>query len=245
MSREAAHLLNREFTAKASLACRQGLDFGRSVPRAQASRHNRAIISLGPATVKIRAVQQLVLASTSVYRRQLLERLGLPFETIAPGTDERELADERPAARALRLAAAKAADVRRDDAVVIGSDQVAALDSRILRKPGTHERAVEQLAACQGRTVDFFTAVAVRSGGEATSHVDHTRVVFRKLPRSSLEYYITREQPLACAGGFKAEGLGIALFEQIDSRDPTALIGLPLIWLAAALTEAGLNPLPG
>jgi len=188
-------------------------------------------------------VQRLVLASTSEFRRQLLERLGLPFETAAPGTDEQLIAAESPAARALRLAVSKAGDVGQEDAVVIGSDQVAALGDRILRKPGTRDRAIEQLSACQGRTVDFFTAVAVRSTHETQTHVDHTRVKFRSLAQKSLEYYITQEQPFACAGGFKAEGLGIALFECIESRDPTALIGLPLIWLSATLARMGLDPL--
>jgi septum formation protein len=179
-----------------------------------------------------------------VFRRQLLERLGLAFETAAPGTDEQLIAAESPAARALRLAVSKAGDVGHEDAVVIGSDQVAALGDRILRKPGSRDRAIEQLCACQGRTVDFFTAVAVRSSAHETqTHVDHTRVRFRSLARTSLEYYITQEQPFACAGGFKAEGLGIALFECIESRDPTALIGLPLIWLSAALAEVGFDPL--
>ena len=190
----------------------------------------------------------LILASTSAFRRTLLERLGLPFTTAAPGTDETPIPDERPAVRALRLAEAKAASIAvplADTAppIVIGSDQVAACDGEILRKPGNAARNLEQLTRCQGRTVDFFTAVAVVDAGSASTHVDHTRVVFGELPRASLEYYIMQEEPFACAGGFKAEGLGIALFERIESNDPTALIGLPLIWLAGALRSAGLDPL--
>jgi septum formation protein len=116
----------------------------------------------------------------------------------------------------------------------------------VLRKPGTRARAIAQLDACRGKAVDFFTGVAVRSRGETHSHVDHTRVVFRDLSRPQIEYYITQEQPFDCAGGFKCEGLGIALFESIETSDPTALIGLPLIWLAATLAETGLDPLtPG
>lgn len=188
-------------------------------------------------------MQSLVLASTSAFRRALLARIGLPFTTLAPGTDEREIAGETPPERALRLARAKAADVQRADAVVIGSDQVAARGDRLLHKPGCAARALEQLLACQGEAVDFYTAVAVTAGARVSSHVDHTRVVFRSLPRRSLEYYITAEAPFECAGGFKAEGLGITLFERIESEDPTALIGLPLIWLAAALRDFGLDPL--
>lgn len=189
---------------------------------------------------------QLILASTSAFRRALLDRLALPFTTAAPGTDETPIPDERPRARALRLAQAKARDVaggRDGPVIVVGSDQVAACDGEILRKPGTAERTLAQLQRCQGRAVDFFTAVAVVAGDNEQTHVDHTRVRFRELPRSSLEYYIMQEQPFACAGGFKAEGLGIALFERIESTDPTALIGLPLIWLAGALRSAGLDPL--
>ena len=188
-------------------------------------------------------MQHLVLASTSPFRRQLLERLGLPFTARPPGTDETEIATEEPLERALRLAVDKASACLSADTVVIGSDQVAALETRILHKPGTPERTLEQLLACQGRVVDFFTAVAVCSAAHTHTHVDHTRVFFRSLPRASLEYYITQEQPFGCAGGFKAEGLGIALFERIESQDPTALIGLPLIWLAHALRSSGLDPL--
>lgn len=178
-----------------------------------------------------------------MFRRELLERLGLDFDIRDPATDEAEIAAEPPAERALRLAIAKASACLAPHSLVIGSDQVAALGSRILRKPGTPQRALEQLRACQGRSVDFFTAVALCSQAQTRTHVDHTRVVFRQLPASSLEYYITQDQPLGCAGGFKVEGLGIALFEKIESTDPTALIGLPLAWLSAALRAAGLDPL--
>jgi septum formation protein len=128
---------------------------------------------------------------------------------------------------------------------VIGSDQVASLDGHLLRKPGTPEVAVAQLLACQGRTVVFHTAVAVVTtlSGAVAEHVDRTEVRFRRLDRSALEHYVHLEQPLDCAGSFKVEGLGVALFEEISSRDPTALIGLPLIWLAHALRMLGVDPL--
>lgn len=188
-------------------------------------------------------MQRLVLASTSAFRRTLLGRLGLPFDAEPPDTDEAEIPGEAPPQRALRLAVDKARSRAAHETVVIGSDQVAALDGRVLHKPGTAARNLEQLLACQGRQVDFLTAVAVTDGDQLLTHVDHTQVVFRSLPRSSLEFYINQEQPFSCAGGFKAEGLGIALFERIESNDPTALIGLPLAWLAGALRTVGLDPL--
>jgi septum formation protein len=188
---------------------------------------------------------RLILASTSRYRRELLARLGLPFDVATPGTAEVEAAGESPAAMAVRLALAKARSIRAQDALVVGSDQVASLDGRILRKPGTHEAAVGQLLDCQGRSVLFHTAVAVvdTRTGNALEHVDRTEVRFRTLARAALEQYVRLERPLDCAGSFKAEGLGVVLFEEISSRDPTALIGLPLIWLAQALESLGADPL--
>jgi septum formation protein len=187
----------------------------------------------------------LVLASTSRYRRELLARLGLPFTVAAPDTPEHERAGEPPEAMAARLALAKARSITTRDALVIGSDQVASLEGRVLRKPGTAEVAVAQLLDCQGRTVVFHTAVAVvaTASGAVSEHVDRTDVRFRRLDRAALERYVRAEQPLDCAGSFRAEGLGVALFEEISSRDPTALIGLPLIWLAHALTALGVDPL--
>ena len=184
---------------------------------------------------------RIILASTSRYRRELLARLGLPFDVAAPGTPETEAAGESPDAMATRLALAKARSIRAPDALVIGSDQVASLDGRILRKPGTHEAAVAQLLDCQGRGVLFHTAVAVvdTRTGVAAEHVDRTEVRFRTLGRAALDQYVRLEQPLDCAGSFKAEALGIALFERIESTDPTALIGLPLIALADLLRRAG------
>jgi septum formation protein len=187
----------------------------------------------------------LLLASTSRYRRELLARLGLPFTAVAPDAAELAIPGEAPAAMAARLALAKARSIAAAESLIIGSDQVASLDGELLRKPGTHETAVAQLAAAQGRTVLFHTAVAVidaRSGAVA-EHVDVTEVRFRTLDRAALDQYVRLERPLDCAGSFKSEGLGIVLFERIASNDPTALIGLPLIWLAATLRALGADPL--
>ncbi|HEX6998493.1 MAG TPA: Maf family nucleotide pyrophosphatase [Gammaproteobacteria bacterium] len=190
-------------------------------------------------------MRRLVLASTSPYRGALLARLGLPFDTVAPRADETPGPAEPPRELARRLAAAKAQSVLPADAVVIGSDQVPSLDGRPLGKPGTHAAALEQLLACQGRTVAFYTAVVVIDGadGRRWETVDRTEVAFRRLGRADLDRYLAAERPYDCAGGFKAEGLGVVLFERIVSEDPTALIGLPLIALARMLREAGLDPL--
>lgn len=188
---------------------------------------------------------RIILASTSRYRRELLARLGLPFEAVSPNAPELAIEGETPAAMAERLAVAKAKSIVARNALVIGSDQVASLDGRLLRKPGSADVAIAQLEACQGKTVMFDTAVAlvVTDSGEMLTHVDHTAVRFRRLDRALLQRYVEIEQPLDCAGSFKAEGLGIALFEQISSEDPTALIGLPLIFVAAALRKLGADPL--
>jgi septum formation protein len=188
---------------------------------------------------------RLILASTSRYRRELLSRLGMPFETEAPDVAELEVQGEAPAAMASRLALAKARAIRAPAALVIGSDQVASLDGRLLRKPGDPATARQQLEACQGRTVSFDTAVAIvdTRTGAALEHVDHTAVRFASLASAALERYVELEKPLDCAGSFKSEGLGVALFERIDSTDPTALIGLPLIWVARALRILGVDPL--
>jgi septum formation protein len=187
----------------------------------------------------------LILASTSPYRRQLLARLGLPFEVRAPNVPEPAHPGETPDAMAARLAIAKARDVVATDAIVIGSDQVASLEGRLLRKPGTADAALAQLLDCQGKTVVFATAVAIVATRDGTvlEHVDRTEVRFRQLERRALERYVALERPLDCAGSFKSEGLGVALFEEIVSSDPTALIGLPLIWLADALRRIGVDPL--
>lgn len=185
----------------------------------------------------------LILASTSTYRRALLERLGLAFATARPEVDESPLPGESPRTLAERLALAKAEAVlarSTDDAWVIGSDQVAELDGRPLGKPGLHAVAVAQLRSMSGREVRFLTALCLAGpDGRRLQALDITTVRFRALGDDEIERYVARELPLDCAGSFKSEGLGIALFDEIDSRDPTALIGLPLIVTARLLREAG------
>lgn len=193
------------------------------------------------------AVKPLILGSTSKYRRELLSRLGLPFEAVPPDVDETPRAGERPADLALRLAVAKARDVarRHPQAVVIGSDQVADLAGEPLGKPGTHERAVAQLKRMRGQTVVFQTALAVVcvSTGFEQSDIAAVRVVFRDLGDDEIEHYLRREQPYDCAGSAKSEGLGIALLERIDNDDPTALVGLPLIRTCQMIRAAGISVL--
>jgi septum formation protein len=189
----------------------------------------------------------LILGSISRYRAELLQRLRLPFEVVAPVVDETPLPGEAPAALALRLALAKAHEVaaRHPQAVVIGSDQVADLDGQPIGKPGTHARAVEQLQAMRGRAVVFQTAVAVvrPATGFAQALLAPVTVRVRALADAEIEFYLRTEQPYDCAGSAKCETLGIALLESIDSDDPTALIGLPLIRTSTLLREAGVNPL--
>lgn len=192
-------------------------------------------------------MSKLILASTSAYRRELLARLGLPFTAEAPGVDEAPRPGEAPLALVQRLAAAKAAAVaaRHPDAWVIGSDQLAYRGAGILGKPGSPERCLAQLEASSGRPVSFLTAVCLLRHRDGARHatVDTTIVHFRANDAARLRRYVELERPFDCAGGFKSEGLGIALFERIESNDPTALIGLPLVWLAGALAEVGLDPL--
>lgn len=187
----------------------------------------------------------LVLASTSPYRRELLGRLRLDFDTVRPQVDEVPLGGETPSALALRLAVAKAAAVaaQRPDARVIGSDQVADFGGRALGKPGGREAAIAQLQAMSGREVAFRTAVAVAFAGRVASALDTTVVRFRDLDRGEIERYVDLEQPWDCAGSFKSEGLGISLFDAIESRDPTALVGLSLVDTVRLLRDTGL-PLP-
>ncbi|MFZ5556804.1 MAG: Maf family protein [Pseudomonadota bacterium] len=190
---------------------------------------------------------RLVLASTSPYRRELLARLGLPFDTCAPDVDESAVQGERPDALALRLSQAKAAAVgrRHPDALIIGSDQVAALDDRVLTKPGNRANAIRQLEFASGRTVDFYTGVAVLNARTARcrAEIALTRVRFRPLTRNAIESYLDREPAFDCAGSARVEALGIALLEQVDSDDPTALIGLPLIRVVSMLAQEGLSVL--
>lgn len=189
----------------------------------------------------------LILGSTSRYRRELLQRLRLPFDTVAPQVDETPLPGEAPAALALRLALAKAQAVAalHPQAVVIGSDQVADLEGSPIGKPGTHARATEQLQRMRGREVVFQTAVAVVRAdiGFARALLAPVRVRFRELSDAEIERYLRLEEPYDCAGSAKSETLGIALLSAIESDDPTALVGLPLIRTCALLREAGLDPL--
>jgi septum formation protein len=189
----------------------------------------------------------LVLASTSRYRRMLLERLGCPFEVASPGIDEAPLPGESPAATASRLAEAKARAVvgRYQDALVIGSDQVAELDGRAVGKPVDHADAIAQLRAASGRTVVFHTGVALvdAASGRCRSRLVDVASTFRVLTDDDIARYLAREQPYDCAGSVKSEGFGIALFERIASDDPTALIGLPLITVASMLRDEGCDVL--
>ena len=190
----------------------------------------------------------MVLASTSRYRRELLSRLGLRFDVAAPAADETPLAGETPAATALRLSVDKARSVAPTfpDALIIGSDQVADCDGEPVGKPGDHARAVAQLARLSGRTVVFHTGVALldAANGACTSELVDVRSTFRTLSPDEIETYLRREQPYDCAGSVRSEALGIALFERIESDDPSALVGLPLIRLAAMLRAAGVR-VPG
>ncbi len=193
------------------------------------------------------ATPRVVLASTSRYRRELLERLRLPFDVVAPEVDEGALPGEAPAALAARLALAKAQAVaaQHPQAVVIGSDQVCELDGEALGKPGAHERARAQLGRLSGRSAVFHTALAVvcRARGFEQQDAAPVRVQFRALADDEIERYLRLEQPYDCAGAAKCETLGIALVEAIHSDDPTALVGLPLIRTARLLRAAGVDPL--
>ncbi|MBK1633742.1 septum formation inhibitor Maf [Thiohalocapsa halophila] len=194
---------------------------------------------------------RLVLASTSPFRRELLARLGLPFDIAAPDVDEAQRPGEGAKGLVLRLAESKARAVADQfpDALVIGSDQVAGLadepDGAILGKPGTRERAIEQLTRASGRTVVFRTGLCLLRTADARVQTacELFKVHFRTLTKAQIEAYIDREQPLGCAGSFKSEGLGITLFERLEGDDPNALIGLPLIRLVDMLAAAGVEVL--
>jgi len=189
--------------------------------------------------------QTLILASTSPYRRELLARLGLPFQVANPQTDETPLPAETPEAMALRLSEAKARAVADSfpDALIIGSDQVATVDGKIYGKPGTHERAVEQLRNLSGKTVNFFTGLCLYNArtGQAEVRGVPTLVSFRHLSDSEIENYLRREPAYNCAGSAKSEGLGIALLSKMQGEDPNALVGLPLIALCDLLRNQGLE----
>lgn len=190
-----------------------------------------------------RSARPLVLASTSLYRRNLLARLRVPFEVVAPGVDETPLPGESPAALTHRLAIAKSRAVGklRPEALVIGSDQVAALDGEALSKPEAHARAVDQLQRMRGRRVEFLTALAVHCEATAktVTRTVHYFVEFRSFSDRQLEAYLRAEQPYDCAGSAKADGLGIVLIRRMEGDDPNALIGLPLIALVELLAEHG------
>lgn len=189
--------------------------------------------------------RDLVLASGSPYRRELLGRLGLPFACRSPDISEDRLPNEEPGELSTRLALSKARAITDfyPGSVLIGSDQIAVRDGEVLGKPGTADEAIAQLSASSGRAVEFLTGICVldteKESSEPFLHVDITRVAFRPLSDDEVRRYVDREQPLDCAGSFKAEALGISLFERIDSNDPTGLIGLPLIWLSGVLRHIG------
>ncbi|MDH3645405.1 MAG: Maf family nucleotide pyrophosphatase [Gammaproteobacteria bacterium] len=185
----------------------------------------------------------LILASASKYRRELLARLSVDFSSVAPGTIETRQAGEAPDHLAMRLAREKAQTIaaQHSKSVVIGADQVATRGDTVLGKPGDHEAAHRQLLESSDQGVSFYTAVYLLDPlrGSSEHHLDHTRVHFRSLRDDEIQRYLELEKPYDCAGAFKAEGLGISLFWRINTDDPTALQGLPLIWLASALRRAG------
>jgi MAF protein len=200
-----------------------------------------------PAPATATPVRQLVLASTSPFRRELLERLRLPFETGAPSVDEAPREGEPPRALVQRLAEAKARAVgpRFPNALIIGSDQVACINGEVLGKPGSRERAIGQLRRASGQDVSFETGLCLYDAVSDRAQVccESYRVRFRRLTDAEIAGYVDLEQPLNCAGSFKSEGLGVALFERMDGADPTSLIGLPLIRLLSLLRSAGVDPL--
>lgn len=198
---------------------------------------------IAPAHTALPDGRLLLLASTSPFRRELLARLQLPFTAAAPVADETPRPGEAPAALVARLAEAKARSVLAEapDALVIGSDQVATLAGRIVGKPGSQARALAQLQQAAGKTVEFYTGLCLLDGasGRRQLAVEPFKVVFRQLSAAQLDRYLQREQPYQCAGAFKAEGLGVALFERLEGDDPSSLIGLPLIRLIRMLEAEG------
>lgn len=190
-------------------------------------------------------IPQIVLASTSPFRRELLSRLGLPFEVADPAVDETQWPGETPEETALRLSEAKARAVaqRFPDALIIGSDQVACLDGQIFGKPGDHQNAVRQLKTLRGRSVKFFTGLCLFNARTGKAHVRGvpTLVAFRNLTDQEIENYLTKERPYNCAGSAKSEGLGIAVIAKMEGEDPNALIGLPLIALCDLLRDEAVD----
>ncbi len=187
----------------------------------------------------------LVLSSTSPFRREILQKLDIPFSTAAPEIDENANAQETPQALVKRLAELKAQAVARDypQHLIIGSDQVAVIDGNIIGKPGTHAKAVAQLQQASGKTVHFFTGLCLFNSASGAIQCDVVPfdVVFRDLTRDEIEHYLNKEKPYNCAGSFKSEGLGIALFERLHGDDPNTLIGLPLIRLVQMLKNEGIE----
>jgi len=189
----------------------------------------------------------IVLASTSPFRRELLQRLGMEFATASPNTDETRLPNETPENLVVRLAKAKARAVagKYPDALIIGSDQVACVDGIVLGKPGDRDRAIAQLSRAAGKAVTFYTGLCLLNAatGKVQTRCEPFRVHFRRLTQAQIEGYVNLERPFNCAGSFKSERLGIALFERLEGDDPNALIGLPLIRLVAMLEVEGVDPL--
>jgi septum formation protein len=200
---------------------------------------------IGHKTLSLHDRRRLLLASTSPFRRELLMRLQLPFEVLAPCADETPWPDEQPPVLAARLAESKARSIaqREPGTLVIGSDQVAVLEGDILGKPGDYERAVAQLSRASGKTLMFYTGLCLIDSDSGRRQVDVVpfRVVFRTLTPAQISNYLHREQPYQCAGSFKSEGLGIALFERLEGDDPSSLIGLPLIRLIRMLEAEGVS----
>lgn len=192
-------------------------------------------------------MKKIILASSSPYRRALLHRLGLAFDSIAPNIDETALENEGPAALVSRLAYAKALAVaaHHPAAIIIGSDQVATINNEILTKPGNIENAFQQLSTCSGNTVTFYTSLCVLDGVSGKHHkiVEPFIVGFRELSEQQIMRYLEIEQPFDCAGSFKSEGLGVTLFTHLSGRDPNSLVGLPLIELTSILQRFGVDPL--
>lgn len=190
---------------------------------------------------------EIILASSSKYRRQLLERINIPFKSHAPEIDETPTPGESPEQLVLRLATSKAQALAATypHSLIIGSDQVAELDGKIITKPETHTKATQQLRDCSGKIVRFHTGLTLLNSktGNTQSTDSITEVHFRELNSAEIESYLRREQPYDCAGSFKAEGLGICLFNAINSNDPSSLIGLPLIQLTSMLLNEGISPL--
>jgi len=187
----------------------------------------------------------LVLGSTSKYRADLLARLGLPFDTVGPDCDETPREGEKPRDLVLRLAKNKAASLKKDhpQSIIIGSDQVCSLKGQVLGKPGTVECAVKQLRTMRGQSIVFYTGLSVlnAASGETRDFIDETVVLLRDLSDAEIDRYISAEMPLDCAGSFMVEKLGISLFDRVESNDPTALIGLPLIALCKGLRHFGIR----